>query len=158
MVPRLRTCGSAISWAGVGQQRQPGLQHRAGDEVVLDRHRADAHGRAAVLDAPQLVDAVQVDQVLGLREAQLHHRQQAVAAGQQLGFAAQAAQQADSLGHRARCVVIEGGWDHAGLLWRRVPALVVIVGCARFSLAQAVRAPPGEAALALARTPVHSSG
>ena len=41
-----------------------------------------------------------------LGEAQLHHRQQAVAAGQQLGVGAEAAEQLDRVGHRARRVVL----------------------------------------------------
>jgi hypothetical protein len=114
--------GAAVAHLRVGdqpgrlaQQRHPPLQDRRRDEVVLHRHRPDADGVAVLADATQFVDAVEVDQVRRLGEAQLHHRQQAVAAGQQLGITAERAQQVQRLAHGAWCVVLEGGWDHRRL-------------------------------------------
>ena len=55
-------------------------------------------------------------QVLGLSKAQLHHRQQAVAAGEHLGLAAIVLKQGNRLPDRARLVVVETWWNHSGLL------------------------------------------
>ena len=64
----------------------------------------------------ELGDPAQVDQVTGLGEAQLHHRQQTVSAGQQLGIVAELRQQAERVGHRLRRVVVEFAGNHLPLL------------------------------------------
>ena len=65
---------------------------------MLGGHRAD-HDRVAVAaDALQPGDAVQIDQMLGRGEPELHHRDQAVAAGQRAGLIAQGREQLDGVG------------------------------------------------------------
>jgi hypothetical protein len=49
---------------------------------VLGGHGADAQGIGLPLDAFELGDGGNVDEVFGSREPQLHHRDQALAAGQ----------------------------------------------------------------------------
>ena len=63
-------------------------------------------------DALELGDPAQVDQVAGLCEAQLHHRQQTVSAGQQLGIVAELREQAERVGQRLRRVVVELAGNH----------------------------------------------
>jgi hypothetical protein len=50
--------------------------------------------------------------VLRLGQAQLHHRDQAVAAGDELGVVAVRAHEAERFLHRLRAVVLERGWIH----------------------------------------------
>jgi len=50
---------------------------------------------------------VQVDEVTRLREAQLHHRQQAVAAGEQFGVTAEFSEQLQGLGDGLWSVIVE---------------------------------------------------
>ena len=50
--------------------------------------------------------------MLRLREAQLHHRDQAVAAGEELGVVAVLAHQAERVLHRGGAVILEGSWVH----------------------------------------------
>ena len=103
------------------QQRHFLLQQGRVDEVALDGHRTD-HDRVALFaNAAHRLDPVEVDQVRRLCEAQLHHRQQAVAAGQQLGVAAVLAEQRDSVGDGARRVIVESGRDHLFCLQSWVP-------------------------------------
>ncbi len=57
-------------------------------QLVLGGHRTDHDAIAFAADAFQAIDAVQIDQMFGRGEPELHHRHQAVAAGQQAGFVA----------------------------------------------------------------------
>ena len=56
-------------------------------DLMMRRHRADAHHAARFADVVQARDAAQIDQLLGRRQPQLHHRDQAHAAGQDLARA-----------------------------------------------------------------------
>ena len=58
------------------------LQHR-----VVGGQRADVQLVAVDANVAQLVHAADVDQPLGRREAQIEHRDQALPAGENLGFA-----------------------------------------------------------------------
>ena len=64
-------------------------------------------------DAGQLVQPADVDQQLGLGQPQLHHRQQRVAAGQQLGVVAVLGQQRQRVLGRLGGDVLERRGDHA---------------------------------------------
>ena len=69
---------------GVGEDGEPGGQQLGLEQVPVARHRADPHLAAALLDVAELVrQRIDVDHVAGRREAELHHRQQAVTAGEQ---------------------------------------------------------------------------
>ena len=65
---------------------------------MLRGHRADHDVVALAADALQPVDAVEVDEVLGRREPQLHHRDQAVAAGERPRLVAELGEQLDRVG------------------------------------------------------------
>ena len=48
----------------------------------------------------------------GTNQPEVHHRNQTLTAGQQLGLVAQLAQLIDGVLHRGRPTVLEGGWFH----------------------------------------------
>ena len=73
---------------------------------------ADANRSVLPLDAPELVEAADVDEVLERREPQRQHRHEALAAGEDLGLVAELAQQPDGLGHGRGSVVVELGRLH----------------------------------------------
>ena len=106
MVPRWRTAGSPIRparWASAGMLL---LHHRRGRDLDVRRHRADDERAARHLDAGQAFDLGQVDEMLRPGEAQLHRRDQRVAAGQELCFFL-LGQQARGLPHGRRPVLGE---------------------------------------------------
>ena len=74
--------------------------------------RADGDVVAGVADVRQVGDAADVDEHARLGEAQLHQRQQAVAAGEELGIVAVLADEADRLVGGAGTDVVEGGRNH----------------------------------------------
>ena len=95
------------------RQRLPDLVRR--QQFVLGGHGADHDLVAVAADALQPGDAVQVDQMFGGGEPKLHHRHQAVAAGQRAGFVAQCREQFDRIGHARGPVIAERARNH-GLL------------------------------------------
>ncbi len=103
--------GLAQDRAGIGQR--PG-----GDDFGLGGHRAE--GDRAALDAhpAQGFDRAEVDQVSGLRHAQLHHRDQAVAPGDHQGLVPVLGKQPHRSGEIGRTVVVERSRNHPPLLLR----------------------------------------
>ena len=95
------------------EQRRLGAQDVGRDEVTVPGQRADRDGVAVEPDVGRLGDAADVDERGREREAQLHHRQQRVAAGEQLGLVAVLAEQRDGLVDRVGAHVVEGGGNHA---------------------------------------------
>ena len=93
--------------SGFGQQRTFLTQQLGIDQRVFDRHRTDANGITVIMNAPEFGNPVDVDQVSGFGKAQLHHRQQAVAACQQLGIIRVLRQQTYGFLHSGRCVVFK---------------------------------------------------
>ena len=79
---------------------------------MLGGHRADHDAVAVAADALQPGDAVQIDQMFGGGEPELHHRDQAVAAGERAGFVAQCREQFDRIGHGRRPVIAERARNH----------------------------------------------
>jgi hypothetical protein len=59
------------------------------------------------------IEATDVDEPLGLREAQLHERQEALAASDDLGRPAVLGEQGEGVVEARGTVVIEGRGDHA---------------------------------------------
>ncbi len=84
--------------------------------AVLDVHvageRADRDVVAGVADVRQVGDASDVDEHGRLRQTQLHQRQQAVPAGEELGVVAVLTDQADRLFGRTGPDVVECGGNH----------------------------------------------
>ena len=78
------------------------------EDVAVARQRADPDLAALLADVAELgLERVDVDQVLGRREPQLHHRQQRVAAGDEPGLRAEPLQQRDRLVDARRARVVE---------------------------------------------------
>ncbi len=65
---------------------------RGSDDVVLRGHRTDHQRIGVATDALELADSTKIDQMLGRREAQLHHRDQAMTTGERPGFLAELGQ------------------------------------------------------------------
>jgi hypothetical protein len=99
---------------GLGDDRRLALEDIRRLHLPVGRHRADHDGALLLLDPREAGDLAEVDEVLGLGQAQLHHRHQAVAAGQDLGVL-ELVEQLERVLHRRRRVVLEGGWVHAGV-------------------------------------------
>ena len=76
--------------------------------------RADGDVVAGVADVRQVGESADVDEHARLGEAQLHHRQQAVPAGEELGLVAVLADEADGLLGRSGADVVECCGDHWG--------------------------------------------
>ncbi len=106
MVPRWRTAGSPI---------EPGTSASTGSASFttcefatspLLGHGADHDRAAAQLDARQAFDLAQIDEVGGLGEPQLHHRNERVTSGKELGLRV-LGQQIRRLPHRGGAVIFE---------------------------------------------------
>ena len=97
---------------GMREQRHVLAQQFGRLDVHVAGHRADGDVVAVVADVRQVGEATDVDQHARLGEAELHHRQQAVAAGDELGLVAVLADQADGLLGGLGTDVVERGGDH----------------------------------------------
>src|SRR5262249_60102953 len=69
-------------------------------------------GVAVWLDALQLGEAAEVDEVRGTRQPQLHHRDQALAAGEHAAVVAVSSKQRSRLSDGLGAVIGEGSRDH----------------------------------------------
>src|SRR5882672_5805867 len=94
------------------EQRTLLLKELRPDDLVLGRHRADSQCARLLADALELRDAAEIDQMAGLREAELHHGQQAVTPREQLGVVAEPLQQAQCVGKRRGRVILELARNH----------------------------------------------
>ena len=92
---------------GVGEYRVVLGQQRRVEELGVAGHRPDGDGRAVETDVGQVGQVVDVDQHLGPGEPQLHHRQQAVAAGDEPGLRSVAFQQGERVVNGAGTLVVE---------------------------------------------------
>jgi hypothetical protein len=81
----------------------------------LARHRPDPQRPAAPPHVAQAADPVDVDQVLGVREAEVQQRDQALTAGQDLAVLTVLGQQAQGLVEIAGIVVLERRRLHGSL-------------------------------------------
>ena len=97
---------------GVGQQRHVLGQQRAVLHIHVPGEGTDGDVVAGIADVRQVGDTTDVDQHAGLGDAQLHHRQQAVATGEELGIVAVLTEEADGLFGRTGTDVIECCGDH----------------------------------------------
>ena len=107
-MPRLRTTGSAITFSA---SRKIGHTAASGSDSSTSRCRVIAPRRTSVgvdHDVTQLRrQVVDVDQVLGVGDAQLHHRQQTVAAGDEHRLVPQLIQQTDRVVDAGGALVLE---------------------------------------------------
>ena len=107
--------------SGVSQQRHVLLEEVGRLDVHVARHRTDRDLVALLADVRQIGESSDVDQHARLRESQLHHRQQAVAAGDELGLVAVLADEADRFLGGLGADVVERCGDH------RVPPGVLLL-------------------------------
>ena len=63
----------------------------------MTRHRTQVNRTPVFAYVVQISDAMDIDQIFGPRHAKLHHRHEALAAGQKLGVVAVAAKPLDRL-------------------------------------------------------------
>lgn len=82
-------------------------EEAAHDELVLGGHRADDNFAALETNPFQLGDAGKVDEMGRHGEAQLHHRNEAMAAGDETGVGIQPAKQGDRLRETGRAMILE---------------------------------------------------
>ncbi len=110
--------GALVADLGVGdqlrhidQQRAVLLQDLRGDQLVLRGHGANADRVAVELDALELAETIDIDQMRRLGKAQLHHRQQTMTTGEDL-CVLMCGQQLDRVIHARRRVIFEFAWNH----------------------------------------------
>ena len=100
---------------GVAEDREGGRQLVGLEQLTVTGHGTDAELVAFDPDVPELVvQIVDVDQVLGRREPQLHHRQEAVASGDEPGLAPEPLQQRDRVIDAGGTFVFERCWHLHG--------------------------------------------
>src|SRR3989304_1160527 len=97
---------------GLAQERALLLQERRGLHGVVGRQRPDGDGPAVLLDSGEPRNLSEIDEVLGLGQAELHHGEQAVTAGQDFRVILEPAQEGDRLLDAGWAVVIELGRIH----------------------------------------------
>ena len=124
IVPRFRTTGSAITRSASCSTGKCSPATADDEEVGVAGHRADDQIVTVDGDRAQLPDQiVDVDQVLRSGEAELHHREQAVPAGDHTRIRAELLEERDRMVDARRTFVRERCWNLHGylLLWVRVP-------------------------------------
>src|SRR5882724_9651639 len=113
MVPRLRTCGSPMPSANAARA---GIAPFTADDEIVAVH----------LDALELGDACQVDQVGRRRQALFHGRKQGLTAGHEFDVRA-GAERLGGVGERGRALIIEG--LHRIVLPYSAAALALLMAC-----------------------------
>src|SRR4029077_4337342 len=103
----------ADAFGDLGQDGEPLAQQLRLEDLTIGRERADPGPAAILCDPFELVQVADVDQPARLRQPELHHRDEAVAAGEDFG-ALIARERGEGVAQRRRAGVLEAGWDH----WR----------------------------------------
>jgi len=75
----------------------------------------DDHGVALGADALQLSQAAEIDEILGRRKPELHHRDEAMPAGQHPRLVAELVHQGDGVRDGGRTMIFERSWNHGFL-------------------------------------------
>ena len=109
---------------GFAEEGDPGGQEVGGDNLSLGGHRADDDVAAVGLDPLEIADRAEVDQMRGSGQPELHHRDEAVAAGKRAGVLAEIGKQGHGLADGFRAVVGETAWNHGFLPAVRRPDLL----------------------------------
>jgi len=89
------------------------------DEVGLlqlrfAREGTDPKNAVRLADERESGNAVDVDEVPGAGQAELHERDEALASGEDLGLLTELCEQSRRLGDRTRRVIVKGGRNHCG--------------------------------------------
>ena len=85
----------------------------AADQLVLGGHGADGHGAAIDGNALHRLHTRQIDEMADVCDPLLHHRDQAVAAGDDTGVIAPFGEKPDGSVDAVRPVICERTWNHA---------------------------------------------
>src|SRR6266540_121971 len=96
---------------GVTQDRKVLAHQRRGEQLRVADERAEAQLIAVDANERQLAQVVDVDQDLGLCQAQLHHRDQAVPARDDPGLGSELGKQGEGVFDAGRPLVRELRWD-----------------------------------------------
>ena len=83
-------------------------EHRGVQQVGMPGHRADGDLVSLDADVAQVGQVVDVDQTVHVRDAQLHHREQAVPAGDDAGLGPVPFQEVEGVLDAGRAFVLEG--------------------------------------------------
>src|SRR5438093_1855930 len=118
--------GVADHGRGLRHDRAFALQHLRGLYLPVGGHRPERDRAAGLLDAGEPTHLAQVDEMLRLGEAQLHHRDQAVTTRQDRGVV-ELAEQLQGLRDAGGGVLLERGWVHGRLLYRFGPAAPAVL-------------------------------
>src|SRR5882724_11316478 len=118
--------GVADHGRGLRHDRAFALQHLRGLYLPVGGHRPERDRAAGLLDAGEPTHLAQVDEMLRLGEAQLHHRDQAVTTREDLGVV-ELAEQLQGLRDAGGGVILERGWVHGRLLYRFGPAAPAVL-------------------------------
>jgi hypothetical protein len=97
----------------LGEKGRGGRDAPVALERVLPDERAQAEAPRVLPQRPERGHAVQVHDHRGPHQPHVHHRHQALAAGQELGLVAVAGEEIERLLHRPRREVFEGSGAHA---------------------------------------------
>ena len=100
---------------GFPEDRHLLREQRRFDDVALAVHGADDDVAAVGLDAAEIADRGEVDEMRRRRQAELHQRNKAVPAGERAGILAEIGEKADGVADGFRAVVGECAWDHGFL-------------------------------------------
>ena len=107
-VPRLRTTGSAMTRSASWKIRKCSPATADDEQLGVAGHRPDPQLVALEADVGELAgEVVDVDEVLGPGEAQLHHREQRVAAGDEPRLGSELLEQGDGVADAGRALVPE---------------------------------------------------
>ena len=110
--------GAAIAGLPVPDLQQglvhdrPARAHQLGEfEIALARHGPDFEHAVGFADVGQLLHPIEVDDVIGLHEAEIEHGHERLAARQQLGVV-ETGDERNDLRDSAGIVIAEGRWFH----------------------------------------------
>ena len=92
---------------GIAEEREVLGEQLGLEEIDMPRQRADPDLAALLADVRELREIVDVDQVLGVRQPQLHHRQQAVTARDDARLGTEPLEGRDGALHTRRTLVLE---------------------------------------------------
>src|SRR5213594_291333 len=100
--------------AGVVEQGIAGADEVGLLQLRFAREGTDPKKAVRLADERKSGNAVDVDEVPGAGQAELHERDEALASGEDLGLLTELCEQSRRLGDRTRRVIVKGGRNHRG--------------------------------------------
>ena len=93
-------------------QRQAARDEVGEFKLALARHGANAQDISPLFNARQFADTRQIDKMIGLDEAKIHHGDERLSAGKNFGIL-QRGDKVERLREACRAVIFERGWFHS---------------------------------------------